>query len=106
LQANFIEALLDDRVFRPAPILDYLFGIFIFVGLEFSLIALRGRVWLAVALIGLAAFLILVIYVFAQELNWYLDPVAISAVPVLTKILSSFFGPAEAAKEASRGVPH
>lgn len=99
LQANFVEALLDDRVFRPVPSLDYIFGFLILMGLELSLIWLRGRVLVFLAFFGLGALSFFIIYLFAQLSNVYLDPVAVGTIPVVTKVLSAFFGRAEKVAE-------
>ncbi len=104
LQANYIEALLDDRVFRPVPILDYVFGFLILAGLELTLIVFRGRwVWLALALVVLFVFSSIVLSLFVQLLGWYVDPTPLSIIAVVTKILGSFFGRAE--EETDPGRP-
>jgi CHASE2 domain-containing sensor protein len=82
LQANYIEALLDDRYFVPAPDwVDYLVGFLFFVALEASL---RGhRAWLSlgrVALIVVGTFGLLSFT--ARQFGYYVDP----AVSVLVLV--------------------
>ena len=96
LQANYIEALLDDRVFRPVRYLDYVFGFAILVGLELILIILHGKeIFLALALGGLFFVSLFVLLLFVKLFGWYVDPAPLSIIPVMTKVLSSLFGRAE-----------
>lgn len=96
LQANYIEALLDDRVFRPVRLLDYVFGFAILVGLEVTLIVFRAKeIWLALALVGLLGFSFFVLLLLVKLFGLYVDPAPLSIVPVMTKILSSLFGRVE-----------
>jgi len=115
LQANYIEALLDDRYYRHFPILDYIVGFCILVGLEFILIAFpewcldiarklglrkAGRI-LALLITIIAVCLLLVIswavlrFFFVKFLGWYVNPVLVGAAVLLIKLLHLAFGWAE-----------
>jgi len=74
VQANYVEALLDGRLFVPAPSwIDYVVGFLVFMALEASL---RGRNWwlslAKVALVVGGTFLALSFT--ARELGYYIDP--------------------------------
>jgi len=96
LQANYIEALLDDRYYKPVPILDYVLGFMILAVLELILIVFRNQLWkmalLIVALFGLA---LVIVYLFIKLPGWYVNPVPVGATAVVIKVLHSLFGPAE-----------
>jgi len=96
LQANYIEALLDDRVFRSNRCLDYVFGGTFLIGLEASFVFLRWY-WRALAIAGLLVSLGVVLFLIVQLLGWYIDPAPLSVIPVATKILGILFGWAEEA---------
>lgn len=106
LQANYIEALMDDRYYRPVPVLDYAFGFLILAALELILIAYRDR-WLVMA--GLIALLMFaaafVLYLFIKLPGWYVNPVPVGAAAVLIKVLHVLFAPAERELEAAEHPP-
>lgn len=82
LQANYVEALLDERYFVPAPEwFDYLAGFLFFVALEFSL---RGR--RPIRSLGLVVLVVAVTFgllsLGARYFGYYVDP----AVSVLVLV--------------------
>jgi CHASE2 domain-containing sensor protein len=75
LQANYVEALLDERYFRPVPLwLNYLTGFGVFVGFKAALE--RGAIWKCI--VGVVAVLsatFLLVFLTARHLGYLLDPV-------------------------------
>jgi len=84
LQANYIEALLDNRLFRPVhPLINYAFGLLIFAAFEYILLTYSHKWWLA--LIWIAALLVgtlLILYFAAVHLGYYLNPATVSLVAI------------------------
>jgi CHASE2 domain-containing sensor protein len=115
LQANYVEALLDDRVFPPVRALDFLFGLLILVTLEASLIVFRSMLMEAVeskpastlfkailsnptgilkaalsalVLLGIGILVIGFILIFIVQLGgYYVEPTPLGIIPVATEIL-------------------
>jgi CHASE2 domain-containing sensor protein len=99
-QANYIEALLDDRYFRPIPFLDYVSGFVILAALELILIVYRGRWWTMALLIGALFVLALaLLYMTIMHLGWYVNPAALGVIAVTIKLVHALFGRAEQAVE-------
>jgi CHASE2 domain-containing sensor protein len=103
LQANYIEALLDDRYYRPATFLDYVMAFLVFAALEFILIVYRDQ-WLRIILFTAVLFLATyaVLYLFIKIPGWYVNPAPLGAIVILIKLLSLLFNRAE--KEAKHSV--
>jgi hypothetical protein len=101
LQANYIEALLDDRYFRPTPILDYALGFAILAVFELIIIVFRHS-WSKIVLLILGLFLAAVglLYLMTNLLGWYANPALISALGVSIRLLHVLFVPAERAAES------
>jgi hypothetical protein len=101
MQANYMEALLDDRYFKPMPILDYVSGFLILFGLEFILARYSGS-WVKAVLLILALCLasVGVLYLMAALLRWYVNPVAVGATAVLIKLFQPLLDRAEHAVKA------
>lgn len=95
-QANYVEALLDDRYFRPLPVVDYLFGFVFLVALELILIIYRGH-WLTMGLLiaALLIFSVALLYLMIMHLGWYVNPAAVGLIAVVLRGFSLFFGRAE-----------
>jgi hypothetical protein len=75
VQANFIEALLDDRYYQGAPGLNYVIGFAFMAGLELLLAVFRnslGRKLAAIAI--LVAATLLVLYLVIAEFHLYVNP--------------------------------
>ena len=98
LQANYVEALLDDRYYRPVPWLDYVLTFLILVVLELILIVFKGRYWV-MSLLILALFVVsgAIVYLLIKLPNWYVNPVSLGATAIAIKLLNPLFGPAEKA---------
>jgi serine/threonine protein kinase len=91
VQANYIEALLDDRLFRPIPVLDYVLGFIIMAALELILILYRSKALrLMLMLILLSACSIAFLFCMIKFPAWYVDPIPLCLTAVATKI--SFWG--------------
>jgi CHASE2 domain-containing sensor protein len=101
LQANYIEALLDDRYYRPVPWLDYVLAFLILLALELILIVFKGRYW-TMSLLILALFIGsgAIVYLLIKLPNWYVNPVSLGVTAIVIKLLNPLFGPAEKAAES------
>lgn len=98
LQANYIEALLDDRYFRAMPAFDYIFGFIFVASLELILIIYSERWQVAgVLIVFLFTITVLVLYFTLMHLGWYVNPAPVGATAILVKLLHAIFGPAERA---------
>jgi class 3 adenylate cyclase len=86
LQANFIEALLDDRYSQGDPALDYIFGFLFLASIEAILAVFPGS-WIktlaAVGLLLLATLLLLRITI--SNLHWYVNPLPLIALALLIR---------------------
>ena len=94
LQANFLEAILDDRLFSPmSASVNYTAGFIFFALFEYLLegIGERGPIRTAFALLGLIAASALVIYFMILHLGLYLNPAAVSVIFVIIRISSLIF---------------
>lgn len=100
MQANFIEALLDDRYFRAMPFLDYAYGFAILATLDFILIAFRER-W--ALMISLFVVLILVsfglLFLTVKLFGWYVNPLPVGLTAVVLRVSGPLFRRAEKATE-------
>lgn len=98
LHANYIEALLDQRYFNPAPWLDYVLGFAIFslimLGLDFEKFT-ATLVWWALSL-GIAY---LLVYFIIMHMGYYVNPVAVSMLALLFNFTHLLFS---RLKQASR----
>jgi CHASE2 domain-containing sensor protein len=87
LQANYIEALLDERYFKPViPWVDYLIGFLFFVAVEAALhqrSALRGLG----CLIAASAITSLLLFLTVRHLGYYVNPVTVSALVLGVKLI-------------------
>jgi CHASE2 domain-containing sensor protein len=98
LQANFIEALLDGRHYRPVWVLDYVLGFLLLAAMYLILIAYHGEWMKAVGLILLTiAATGAVVYLLIVFLHWYVNPALIGAMGIVIRILHLAFGKAEMA---------
>jgi hypothetical protein len=100
LQANYIEALLDDRYFRPAPILDYVLGFVILAFLELIVIVFRHS-WLKIGLLTVALFVAAAasLVLMVNLPHWYVNPSLVGALAVFIRLLHVLFVPAERVAE-------
>jgi len=84
LQANYIEALLDDRVFRPVhPLINYILGFLIFAAFEYILVNYSEKWWLALILIAaLLVVSVIVLYLAVVHLGYYLNPATVGLLAI------------------------
>jgi hypothetical protein len=106
LQANYIEALLDDRYYRNVPILDYAVGFLILIVLDFILTVHCDPWWwkivlMTTAVVALSVVSLAVLYFCIMFLGWYVNPVPVGAIAILIMVLHVAFGRAEREAEAS-----
>lgn len=101
LQANYIEALLDDRYYTAGgPVFDYGLGFLFLLGLQLVLVTQHGRLLRTVGLItGLIVALVLLLYLLVVHASVYVDPVPVTASAVMLKLLHTAY---EAAHERAR----
>lgn len=88
LQANALEALLDQRYFAPVPAwINYLVGFLFFMAIEAALVdshgILRSLLWIGAA-VGLT-FLLMSLTV--RYLGYYVNPVTVSLPVLLVKLI-------------------
>lgn len=88
LQANYIESLRDDRIFRAVPgWLNACSGLLIFVLFEAIMYFNQGMLPKALAwLAGLLAVSVLVVFTLVVHLGVYLNPVTFSLLAVVTRL--------------------
>ncbi len=88
LQANFIEALLDDRYYEGYPWLNYVFGFLFLAGFEAILMVFR-RSWIKKlgAIIVLLIALLILLYIVISNLRWYVNPIPFIALALLVRAL-------------------
>lgn len=105
LQANYIEALLDQRYFWPAPWwLNYAIGFLIFLALQWVLhvhhsalhdahgwrvafVVSRALAWFAVVIFAA----LVAIYLVVMHVGWYVNPLTIGAAALMSKIVELLF---------------
>ena len=88
LQANFIEALLDDRYYEGFPALSYVFGFIFLADLELMLAIFR-KSWILkmAAIAGLVVATLLLLYVVITDLHRYVNPLPFIALALLIRAL-------------------
>ena len=87
LQANYIEALLDERYFQPAPLwIDYLVGFFFFVAVELSLLQRNMLVSLLWVTASIAVTFVL-LSVVARYLAYYVSPATFSVLVLALNLI-------------------
>lgn len=107
LQANYIEALLDDRIFPPVyPLINYGFGFLIFAAFEYFLVTYSKKWWLALTLIAfLLGGALFVLYLAVIHLGYYLNPATVTLVAIFINlghlIIARFEGHGEPETEVS-----
>jgi CHASE2 domain-containing sensor protein len=84
LQANYVEALLDDRYLEPVSRwVDYAYGFLLFAGVQLAMLVyqrsvLKALFW-ASACFAVAVF---VLYALVVHVGWYVNPVSVSVLAV------------------------
>ena len=89
LQANFIEALLDDRYYEGFRALDFILGFLFLASLEIVLFVFRDSWSRRLAAIGILALaLLLVLYIVITDFHRYVDPVPFIALALLIRAMA------------------
>jgi CHASE2 domain-containing sensor protein len=92
LQANYVEALLDERYFEPAPWLDYVLGLGIFAALELVLVVFHASAWrIVVGIASVVAGTMLVLYLVLVHVGWYVNPLPVSALALVIQLTHLLF---------------
>lgn len=91
LQANYIEAMLDQRCHEPTPWLDYIIGFIVFVVIYYC--GLYSETWseLLTCLVGIFIGVFLLIYFLVALSGFYINPITISLLGILIIITHRFF---------------
>ncbi|HEV8037797.1 MAG TPA: CHASE2 domain-containing protein [Bryobacteraceae bacterium] len=90
LQANFIEALLDDRYYEDAPVLSYVFAFLFLAAIEAILMVVRksrAKRLGAIAIVVLA--MLFLLYIAISDFHWYVNPVPFIALALLIRALAA-----------------
>ena len=104
LQANYIEAILDERLFQPAyPVFNYLSGFLIFAAFELILVENHGRPGRAafqvlLLLLGIVALL----YLAVVHFGYYLNPATVGLLAILINLAHMLFAGLDRAKERQK----
>jgi CHASE2 domain-containing sensor protein len=90
LQANFIEALLDDRYYEGYPLLNYVFGFLFLAGLEAILMVFRVS-WMKKlgAIVALMIAMLFLLYIVISNLQLYVNPLPFIVLALLVRALAS-----------------
>jgi CHASE2 domain-containing sensor protein len=92
LQANFIEALLDDRYYEGFPALGYVFGFLFLAAIEAILVVFPDSWARRLGAIGLLALATLfLLYVVITDFHWYVNPLPFIALALLIRALAGNF---------------
>jgi hypothetical protein len=92
MQANFIEALLDERYYRAMPVLDYLYGFLILAALEFILIVFQNQ-WVKIALLTVVLIILsaAVVYLTLKVFDSYVNPLLVGVTAILVRVMGALF---------------
>ena len=90
LQANFIEALLDDRYYEGFPALNYVIGFLFLAGVE-TILVVFGDSWTkrlgAIGILALTTLFLL--YIVITDFQRYVNPVPFIALALLIRALAT-----------------
>jgi CHASE2 domain-containing sensor protein/class 3 adenylate cyclase len=89
LQANFIEALLDDRYYEGVPVLSYLFGFLFLASLEAILLVFNSWIKRLGAIGGLLLTTLFLLYIVITDFHLYVNPVPFIALALLVRALAA-----------------
>jgi hypothetical protein len=106
LQANFVESILDDRLFVPVPeTVNYLSGFIFFALFEYIREGARKRgvlrTLLLLSVLVLSA--ALVVYIVILHLGYYLNPAAVSVIFVVIRVAGLGFDKARLMPPTAEG---
>jgi len=90
LQANFIEALLDDRYYEGVPVLSYVFGFLFLAAVEAILMVFQNS-WAKRlgAIAGLLLAILFLLYIVITDFHLYVNPVPFMALALLVRALAA-----------------
>jgi CHASE2 domain-containing sensor protein len=90
LQANFIEALLDDRYYEGYPLLNYVFGLLFLAGLEAILMVFQ-RSWVKKlgAILALMIAMLFLLYLVISDLQLYVNPLPFILLALVVRALAA-----------------
>ncbi len=91
LQANFIEALLDDRFYQGAPLFNYVIGFAFVVCIELALTFVRSSWGRLVAISVLTAAMLLAVYIVIADFHLYLNPLPLVAIALFARLFVALF---------------
>lgn len=91
LQANYIEAMLDQRYYKPIPWLDYIIGFLVFVAVYYCGLNIRP-VWKLIVYLSLFLFgVFLLLYLPVVLFGFYINPITISSLAIVIIVTHQFF---------------
>lgn len=92
LQANFIEALLDDRYYEGFPALNYIFGFLFLAAIETILVVFPDSWTRRLGAIGILTLITLfLLYIVITNFHWYVNPLPFIALALLIRALAGNF---------------
>jgi CHASE2 domain-containing sensor protein len=108
LQANYIEALLDDRVFRPVhPLVNYALGFLIFAIFEYILIKnLKKPFWAIVKVLALLVATTVVLYLAVVHSGYYLNPATVGLLAIFINLGHLAIARSEEHEEPQKELHH
>ena len=90
MQANFIEALLDDRYYEGSPVLDYVLGFLFLASIETILVVFRNSWTQKLGAIGILVLAMLfLLYIVITDFHRYVNPVPFIALALLLRALAA-----------------
>jgi class 3 adenylate cyclase/CHASE2 domain-containing sensor protein len=90
LQANFIEALLDDRYYEDFPVMNYVLGALFLAALEAILLFFEESLLKkSIAIAALSLALLLILYVVITDFHRYVNPLPFIALSLLIRAVAA-----------------
>ena len=102
LQANYIEAMLDQRCYEPIRWLDYVIGFLVFAAVYFCGLTTDSVLKLFVRLSLILSGVFLLIYLPVVLFGFYISPITISSLGIAIIITHRFFPNIQAHKKLVR----
>lgn len=92
IQSNYIEALLDQRYYEPAPVwLDYSIGFFIFSAVYFGGMYISS-IWKLIAYeISVLGMAFIIIYLIVACFGWFINPITINTLALAIVLFHRLF---------------
>lgn len=106
LQANYIEAMLDQRYYKPTPWLDYAIGFLVFFLIYYY--AQNIQVWWKLLIYIVAILIITFLLLFLPVVLWgiYINPISISGLGIAIIFVHLFFPKHQAHQKVSGQDDH